>query len=113
MNIKEIAMKIEKAWEEKDEATLRKHLHPDYISKDPMMTVKGIDKTIEKMKSFPFKGALEIKKFISEGDTHTEEGVWHVHSPFKADIPYVSIMTFEKDKLKNKNIYFDTAKIPK
>ena len=109
---KEIALKIEKAWEEKDEAALRKHLHPDYISQDPKMTVKGIEATIEKMRNFTCKGDLETRNCISDGNRHVFEGIWHVTSPKKVDIPYISVMTFEGSKLKEKTIYFDPAKLP-
>lgn len=111
MEIKEIALKIMKAWEEKDEATMRAHLHPDYISKDPMETTKGVDKTIEKMKIFPFKGRVDTEHFISEGDTVVAAGIWHVDSPIKAEVPIISLTKFEKDKIKEKRIYFDPARV--
>lgn len=112
-DINNLAKIIEKAWDQKDEATLRQYLHPEYTSCDPMTTVKGIDKTIEKMKAFSLEGELEVKRFITQDDTNVLEGVWHLESPFKADIPYVSIKRFENEKLIEQNIYFDTGKLPK
>ena len=112
-NIHDIALKIEKAWDEKDEATMRENLHPDYVSIDPMMTLKGVDSVVEKMKAFPFEGDMEIINTLTQGDIHVLQGVWQVESPFKLDIPYVAVKKFEGDKLKQQNIYFDTGRLPK
>ncbi len=111
--IKETAMKVMKAWDEKDESAMRKHVHPDYISKDPMVTTVGIDNAIKKMNEFPFKGGLEIRHTIAEGNMLVVEGDWIVKEPFQAELPMVSVMKFEGDMLKEKSIYFDTAKISK
>jgi hypothetical protein len=111
MTTKDIAMKVMKAWEEKDEVTLRHYLHPDYVSKDPLMTVIGVDKAIDKMHSFPFKGGLEITHLFSEGDLVAMEGIWKITHPIEEEVPITSIMQFEKDVLREKSIYFDTAKI--
>ena len=113
MNTKEIALTVMKAWDEKDESTLRKHLHPNYVSIDPMMTIEGIDKAVEKMNAFPFKGEFEISHSIAEGNLLVVEGNWRIESPMKADIPLISLMKFEKDKLKEKRIYFDTGRLAK
>lgn len=113
MTKKDTALKIMKAWKEKDERTLRALLHPHYVSKDPMMTVEGIDKTIEKMKEFPFEGDLEIDHLLAESDQVVVEGIWRLQKPVKTEIPIISLMKFEGDKLKEKRIFFDTAKLAK
>lgn len=111
LDTKQLSEKVMKAWDEKDEASMRELLHPDYVCTDPMTTTRGIDNTIEKMREFKFESDLKIRNCICEGDMVVIEGDWLVSAPMKAEVPLSTTMRFENGRLKEKYIYFDTAKL--
>lgn len=111
-DVKEIAKRAHTAWETKDEATMRTLVHDDYCFKGPMQEFKGPDAYIDCMMNFPFEGRNENVQIIAEGNKVVYASDWIVTAPFSQTIPMVMVMEFKDGKLKNENLFFDTALFP-
>jgi len=111
-DVKELAKQAHNAWDTKNEASMRALLHDDYHFKGPTQELKGSDACIDCMMNFPFEGRNENVQMISEGNKVVCISDWVVTSPFSQTIPMVMVMEFQEGKLKNENLFFDTAKFP-
>lgn len=111
-DVKELAKQAHDAWDAKNEAALRALLHDDYHFKGPMQELKGPDACINCMMNFPFEGKNENVQVISEGNKVVVASDWVVTAPFSQTIPMVMVMEFKDGKLKNENLFFDTALMP-
>lgn len=111
-NNTEIVKEMMKAWEDKDEATVRSFLHDDYLGNCPMMGAIGADECVEFMKNCPYEGKSVNHEIIAEGDKVAQSFDWVITSPFKATVPMVEILKFDSGKVKTSKMYFDTALFP-
>ncbi len=110
--IVEVIKAIDTAWKNKDEKTMREHLHADYYFKGPMMEIDGVDACIACMNSMPMEGDSNNSEIICEGNKAVHAFDWVITAPFKANVPMVEIMEFENNKLKTSRMFFDTALLP-
>ena len=108
----EVAKKMTKAWEQKDEAAFRACLHESYSFKGPMMELKSANEAVEFMNRCPFESTSENCEAIVEGNTLVHIFDWKVTAPFQATIPMVEVMEFEGDKVKRARLFFDSALFP-
>ena len=108
----DVAKKMTKAWEQKDESAFRACLHDDYSFKGPMMEMKSANEAIEFMNRCPFEFTKENCEVIVEGKTLVHVFDWNVTAPFQATIPMVEVMEFEGDKVKKARLFFDSALCP-
>jgi len=111
-NTKEIVMKMDQAWNAKDESTLRTLLHEDYHFKGPMMEINGPDESVAMMNEFPFESHNENDELIVEGSKAVHIFDWVVSSPFQATIPVTEVLEVEDNKVKTARLFFDTAQVP-
>ena len=108
----DVAKKLIKAWEQKDESTLRACLHDDYSFKGPMMEMKSADEAVAFMNTCPFEFTNEHCEVMVEGKTLVHIFDWKVTAPFQATIPMVEVMEFEGEKVKRARLFFDSALFP-
>jgi len=111
-NTKDIIMKMDTAWNAKDEATMRSCLHEDYHFKGPMMEINGPDESIAMMQNFPFECSNENEELIIQDNKAVHIFDWVVTSPFQATIPMTEVLELEGGKVKNARLFFDTALFP-
>jgi len=107
-----VAKKMTKAWEDKDEAAFRACLHDDYTFKGPMMEMNSANEAVEFMNSCSFECTSENCEVVVEGQTLVHIFDWKVTAPFQATIPMVEVMEFEGDKVKRARLFFDSALFP-
>jgi len=108
----ELAKRMTKAWQEKDESTFRACIHDDYTFKGPMMEMRSAHEAVEFMKQCAFECSTENCEVVIEGQTLVHMFDWTVTAPFQATIPMVEVMEFEDDKVKRARLYFDSALFP-
>ena len=108
----DVAKKMTKAWEDKDEAAFRACLHDDYTFKGPMMEMNSANEAVEFMNSCSFECTSENCEVVVEGQTLVHIFDWKVTAPFQATIPMVEVMEFEGDKVKRARLFFDSALFP-
>lgn len=107
-----VAKKMTKAWQEKDEVGFRACLHQDYSFKGPMMEMNSADEAVDFMKRCPFESSTENCEVIVEGQTLVHIFDWNVRAPFQSTIPMVEIMEFEGEKVKRARLFFDSELFP-
>ena len=108
----DVAKRMTKAWEEKDEATFRACLHDDYTFKGPMMEMRSANEALEFMGRCSFEFTNENCEVVVEGNTLVHIFDWKVTAPFQATIPMVEIMEFEGEKVKRARLFFDSDLFP-
>ena len=108
----EVAKRMTKAWQEKDESTFRSCIHEDYTFKGPMMEMRSAKEALEFMRQCAFECTSENCEVVSEGQTLVHIFDWKVTAPFQATIPMVEVMEFEGDKVKRARLFFDSALFP-
>lgn len=108
----EIARTLLNAWTEKDEATIRQHLHEDLHFKGPMMELHSVDECIASMIDSPFQSSCDSSELVEQGDTVVHIFNWNISAPFVATIPAVEVLEFSGDKVKKSRLFFDTAQLP-
>ncbi len=108
----DVAKKMTKAWEDKDEAAFRACLHDDYTFKGPMMEMNSANEAVEFMNSCSFECTSENCEVVVEGQTLVHIFDWKVTAPFQATIPMVEVMEFEGEKLRRARLFFDSALFP-
>ncbi len=108
----DVAKKMMKAWEEKDEAAFRSCLHADYSFTGPMMQMNSADEAVGFMKECNFKCTNENCEVVVEGEKLVHVFDWTVTSPFQATIPMVEVMDFKGEKVKRARLYFDSSLFP-
>ncbi len=108
----DVAKKMTKAWEDKDEAAFRACLHDDYTFKGPMMEMNSANEAVEFMNRCSFECTSENCEVVVEGQTLVHIFDWKVTAPFQATIPMVEVMEFEGDKVKRARLFFDSALFP-
>ena len=85
----DVAKRMTKSWEQKDESTFRACLHDDYSFKGPMMEMKSADEAVAFMNKCPFEFTNENCEVIVEGKTLVHIFDWTVTAPFQSTIPEV------------------------
>ena len=108
----DVAKKMTKAWEDKDEAAFRACLHDDYTFKGPMMEMNSANEAVEFMNRCSFECTSENCEVVVEGQTLVHIFDWKVTAPFQATIPMVEVMEFEGDKVKRARLFFVSALFP-
>ncbi len=108
----DVAKKMTKAWEDKDEAAFRACLHDDYTFKGPMMEMNSANEAVEFMNRCSFECTSENCEVVVEGQTLVHIFDWKVTAPFQATIPMVEVMEFEGEKLRRARLFFDSALFP-
>ncbi len=108
----DVAKKMTKAWEEKDEVAFRSCLHTDYSFTGPMMQMNSADEAVGFMKQCDFQFSNENCEVVVEGNQLVHVFDWNVTAPFQATIPMVEVMEFEGTKVKRARLYFDSALFP-
>ncbi len=108
----EVAKRMTKAWQEKDESTFRACIHDDYTFRGPMMEMRSANEALECMKQCAFECTTENCEVVAEGQTLVHVFDWKVTAPFQATIPMVEVMEFESDKVKRARLFFDSALFP-
>ncbi len=113
MTIKQtIAKELVDAWNTKNEAVIRAHLHHDFYFKGPMMELNGVDGCIASMDDCPFECTSANSEMIEQDNKVVHVFDWIVTAPFQETIPAVEVLEFEGNKVKNSRLFFDTAKFP-
>ncbi len=108
----DVAKRMTKAWEDRDEAAFRACLHDDYSFKGPMMEMKSANEALEFMKRCAFEFTNTNCEVVVEGKTLVHVFDWNVTAPFQATIPMVEVMGFEGDKVKRARLFYDSALFP-
>ncbi len=108
----DVAKRMTKAWEDRDEAAFRACLHDDYSFKGPMMEMKSANEAVEFMMSCAFEFTNTNCEVVVEGKTLVHVFDWNVTAPFQATIPMVEVMEFEGDKVKRARLFYDSALFP-
>jgi len=108
----DVAKRMTKAWEEKDESTFRACIHDDYTFKGPMMEMRSANEALECMRQCTFEFTNENCEVVVEGNTLVHIFDWKVTAPFQATIPMVEVMEFEGKKVKRARLFFDSALFP-
>ena len=108
----DIAKRMTKAWQEKDEAAFRACIHEDYSFTGPMMDMRNANEAVECMKACAFEHSTENCEVVIEGNTLVHIFDWTVTVPFQKTIPMVEIMEFEGDRVKRARLFFDSALFP-
>jgi len=108
----DVAKRMTKAWEDRDEAAFRACLHDDYSFKGPMMEMKSANEAVEFMKRCAFEFTNTNCEVVVEGKTLVHVFDWNVTAPFQATIPMVEVMEFEGDKVKRARLFYDSALFP-
>ena len=108
----DVAKRMTKAWEQKDEATFRACLHDNYTFKGPMMEMRSPEEALESMRQCPFEFTSENCEVVTEGNTLVHIFDWKVTVPFQATIPMVEVMNFEGEKVRRARLFFDSALFP-
>ena len=108
----DVAKRMTKAWEEKDESTFRACLHDEYTFKGPMMEMRSANEALECMRRCSFEFTNENCEVVVGGNTLVHIFDWKVTVPFQATIPMVEVMEFEGDKVKRARLFFDSALFP-
>ncbi|MEE8290065.1 MAG: nuclear transport factor 2 family protein, partial [Candidatus Tectomicrobia bacterium] len=108
----DVAKRMTKAWEDRDEAAFRACLHDDYSFKGPMMEMKSANEALEFMKRCAFEFTNTNCEVVVEGKTLVHVFDWNVTAPFQATIPMVEVMEFEGDKVKRARLFYDSALFP-
>ncbi len=108
----DVAKRMTKAWQEKDESTFRACIHDDYTFTGPMMAMRNANEALEFMRECAFEHSTENCEVVSEGNTLVHIFDWKVMAPFQKTIPMVEIMEFEGDKVKRARLFFDSALFP-
>lgn len=108
----DVAKRMTKAWQEKDESTFRGCLHDDYTFKGPMMEMRSANEALECLRRCTFEFTNEKCEVVVEGNTLVHIFDWKVTAPFLATIPMVEVMEFEGEKVKRARLFFDSALFP-
>ncbi len=108
----DVAKRMTKAWEDRDEATFRSCLHDDYSFKGPMMEMKSANEAVEFMRRCAFEFTNTNCEAVVEGKTLVHVFDWNVTAPFQATIPMVEVMEFEGDRVKRARLFYDSALFP-
>jgi len=108
----DVAKRMTKAWEDRDEATFRSCLHDDYSFKGPMMEMKSANEAVEFMRRCAFEFTNTNCEVVVEGKTLVHVFDWNVTAPFQATIPMVEVMEFEGDRVKRARLFYDSALFP-
>ncbi len=108
----DVAKRMTKAWEDRDEAAFRACLHDDYSFKGPMMEMKSANEAVEFMRRCAFEFTNTNCEVVVEGKTLVHVFDWNVTAPFQATIPMVEVMEFEGDKVKRARLFYDSALFP-
>jgi len=108
----DVAKRMTKAWEDRDEAAFRACLHDDYSFKGPMMEMKSANEALEFMKRCAFEFTNTNCEVVVEGKTLVHVFDWNVTAPFQATIPMVEVMEFEGDRVKRARLFYDSALFP-
>ncbi len=108
----DVAKRMTKAWEDRDEAAFRACLHDDYSFNGPMMEMKSANEAVEFMRRCAFEFTNTNCEVVVEGKTLVHLFDWNVTAPFQATIPMVEVMEFEGDKVKRARLFYDSALFP-
>ena len=108
----DVAKRMTKAWEDRDEAAFRACLHDDYSFKGPMMEMKSANEAVEFMRRCAFEFTNTNCEVVVEGKTLVHVFDWNVTAPFQATIPMVEVMEFEGDRVKRARLFYDSALFP-
>ena len=108
----DVAKRMTKAWEDRDEAAFRACLHDDYSFKGPMMEMKSANEALEFMRRCAFEFTNTNCEVVVEGKTLVHVFDWNVTAPFQATIPMVEVMEFEGDRVKRARLFYDSALFP-
>ncbi len=108
----DVAKRLTKAWEDRDEAAFRACLHDDYSFKGPMMEMKSANEAVACMRRHAFEFTNTNCEVVVEGQTLVHMFDWNVTAPFQATIPMVEVMGFEGDKVKRARLFYDSALFP-
>jgi hypothetical protein len=108
----EMAKRMNKAWQEKDESMFRACIHDDYTFKGPMMEMRNANEALEFMRECTFEHTTENCEVVIEGNTLVHIFDWKVTAPFQKTIPMIEVMEFEGDKVKRARLFFDSALFP-
>ena len=88
----DVAKRMTKAWEDRDEAAFRACLHDDYSFNGPMMEMKSANEAVEFMRRCVFEFTNTNCEVVVEGKTLVHVFDWNVTAPFQAIIPMVEVM---------------------
>ncbi len=108
----DVAKRMTKAWEDRDEAAFRACLHDDYSFNGPMMEMKSANEAVEFMRRCVFEFTNTNCEVVVEGKTLVHVFDWNVTAPFQAIIPMVEVMEFEGEKVKRARLFYDSALFP-
>ncbi len=108
----DVAKRMTKAWEDRDEAAFRACLHDDYSFNGPMMEMKSANEAVEFMRRCAFEFTNTNCEVVVEGKTLVHVFDWNVTAPFQAIIPMVEVMEFEGEKVKRARLFYDSALFP-
>jgi|GEM_PF-4429381 len=110
----EIVEKVNQAFLDKDETTLRAFLAPDYKYIGPVeaMNIDGVDACISVMKGFELKPINAKSEWIANADKVVEIFEWTLETPVSCVVPMVEISTFRNQQITSTRAFFDPALLP-
>lgn len=109
----DIVKRMDEAFRNKDEATLREALHPDYTFKTPRMTLQGREAAVQFLIydcacTFHNENSL----FITEGNTVVHLFDWVVEAPFQGRYRMAEYLTVEGNQVRSAELFYDPTAFP-
>lgn len=110
----EIVQKVNQAFLDKDETTLRAHLAPDYTYVGPVedMNIEGIEACVALMHGFDLRPVNAKSEWISDTNRVVEIFEWTLETPVSCVVPMVEITTFDNQQITSTRAFFNPALLP-
>jgi len=109
-----MVQRVNQAFLDKDEATLRACLTPDYTYTGPLdaMNIDGLEACISVMNGFELKPVNAKSEWVETTDKVVEIFEWTLKQPISCVVPMVEISTFRNQKIASTRAFFDPALLP-
>ena len=113
-NLIDIVMRVNQAFLDKDEATLRAHLAPNYRYRGPIeaMNIDGIEACLTVMRGFELAPVNANSEWIVESDQVVEIFEWTLNDPVHCIVPMIEVTTFRNRQIGLTRAFFDPVLLP-
>ena len=110
----EIVEKVNQAFLDKDEATLRACLHENYRYIGPVdaMNIDGIEACIAMMRGFDLKPVNANSQWITQHNKVVEIFDWTLTDSVQCVVPMVEVTTFRDQRIASTQAFFNPALLP-
>lgn len=109
----EIIKRYSEAFHARDREAARRTLHAKFYFKGPLMEMRGPDEVIQFMENMPFECNEGNVRYLQDGAVVVKIFDMTITKPFQTTVAMCEILTLEDGKIRESELFYDTAKFPK